>query len=226
MLKKNIEKSIIILAGGTGKRFGANIPKQFLLIQNKPILIHTIERFFRHAPDSEIIVVLPKNQKKYWKNLCKQQSFTIKHKIVEGGKERFFSVKNGLKAVSETDFTAIHDSVRPLVSIDVIKRGFELAQTKNTAVPVIDVKNSYRIAEKNKNSHFDRTKLKIVQTPQIFKTSIVKNAYNQEYCKTFTDDASVVEKFGYQIYLYEGNEENIKITTQTDLKIAEVLFNQ
>ena len=218
-----MKKTAIILAGGSGKRFGSEIPKQFLLLNNKPILIHTILKFYNYDSNIEFIIVLPENQIEYWQNLCKKYNFKIKHKLVKGGKARFYSVKNGLDATPKTDLIAIHDSVRPLVRNLVIKTGFELAEKKGNAIPVIDVKNSYRMLENNASKHIDRDKLKIVQTPQIFKSEIIRKAYLQEFKPIFTDDASVVENLAYQINLFPGNEENIKITTKNDLKIAEII---
>ena len=212
------KKTVIIVAGGVGKRFGANIPKQFLLLNGKPILQQTITLFYNFDKRIEIFVVLPNNQISFWTDLCEKHNFNIQHKIVAGGSERFYSVKNGLEKISDTGLIAIHDSVRPFVSADVIKTGFELAAKKGNAIPVVEVKNSYRFVENMTNKQIDRTKLRIVQTPQIFQAKIIKEAYKQQFNKIFTDDASVIENIGHQINLYKGNEENIKITTKNDLK--------
>ncbi len=212
------KEAVIIVAGGSGKRMGADIPKQFLLIKKKPILFHTIEAFYNYSKDIKIVVVLPENQISYWQNIMINYDTKVKYKIVAGGSERFYSVKNGLKAVSDSEYIAVHDGVRPFVSQDLIRKGFEIVRNFGNAVAAIKVKNSYRIISNNTNKQIDRDKLRIIQTPQIFKYDLLSEAYEQEFCKYFTDDASVVEKLGYKINLFEGNEKNIKITTKYDIE--------
>ena len=217
------KNAVIIVAGGKGKRFQSNIPKQFLEISRKPVLMHTIEKFWTFDNDIKIILVLPENQINYWQRLCEQHKFSLPHTIVKGGRERFFSVKSGLQAIENEQIIAVHDGVRPLVSVQTIAKGFETASKYGTAVPVVPVTSSVRMIEDSKNFHIDRANLRIVQTPQVFKSDILKKSYSQNYTDFFTDDASVVEKAGYKIHLFDGNLENIKITTKFDLLFAEVL---
>lgn len=215
-----MKKSVIIVAGGSGKRMGADIPKQFLEIKGKPILLHTIEAFYNYSQKIRIVVVLPKNQIDYWQKISSKLNISIDYNIVAGGKERFFSVKNGLEAVSDTQLVAIHDGVRPFISINIIEKGFEIAQERGNAVAAIRVKDSYRIIDNQGNKYINREQLRIIQTPQIFRYNILQKAYEQDFCKLFTDDASVVEKLGYKINLFEGEEQNIKITTKEDLRFT------
>jgi 2-C-methyl-D-erythritol 4-phosphate cytidylyltransferase len=219
------EQSIIITAGGVGKRMAAHVPKQFLALNGKPILMHTIELFYTYNSQIEIILVLPNEEVKYWEDLCKKHHFTIAHKIVEGGKERFYSVKNGLAACNG-DIIGVHDAVRPLVSLAVIERCFEAAEKYETAIPVIDITESVRIVDGESSEAIERALFKIVQTPQCFNFRILTQAYNQPYEDCFTDDASVVEKWGVNVHLVKGNSENIKITRPIDLVVAESLLNR
>ncbi len=226
MDKKNKLDAVVIVAGGSGKRMNTKIPKQFIVIQDLPILMHTIKKFYDYNNEIEIILVLPKNQFEYWKSLCDKYDFKIKHKLTEGGKERFFSVKNGLKSVSmKSGIVAIHDGVRPFVSADMIKRGVETATKFKTAIPVIPVTASVILVEENQNKSIDRTKIKLVQTPQIFDIEIIKKAYETDFSPLFTDDASVVETLGQKKYLFDGDIENIKITTKFDLNFADFLIS-
>ncbi|MBN2664659.1 MAG: 2-C-methyl-D-erythritol 4-phosphate cytidylyltransferase [Bacteroidales bacterium] len=219
-------KSVIIVAGGSGKRMNSQIPKQFLLLNNKPILMHSIEQFFLFNDKITIILVLPENQINIWNDLCEKHGFIINHSIVVGGKERFHSVKNGLQKITNiTGFVAVHDGVRPLVSKSLILRGVIAAQKYNAVVPVIPVVNSLRQIIADKTKHIDRQNLRIVQTPQIFDVSILKNAYNVNFNPKFTDDASVVEANGVDVFLFDGEEKNIKITNKLDLYFADFLIN-
>jgi 2-C-methyl-D-erythritol 4-phosphate cytidylyltransferase len=214
---------VIIVAGGTGQRFGSTTPKQFLLLRGKPILMRTIEAFISYDSSIQVIITLPPDFIQLWQSLCKQYNFTVSHIFVEGGQTRFHSVKNGLNQIKEAGLVAVHDAVRPLVSSAVIERCFQTAKIKGNAVPVIPVVDSIRQLTENGSVPVDRENFMQVQTPQVFDVHLLKNAYNTEYITEFTDDASVVEKFGKEIFLVEGNRENIKITSQTDLSIAEVL---
>ena len=217
-------KIAIIVAGGKGERMNANIPKQFLEIQGKPILMHTLEVFNRFDAGIRLILVSPKVQIKYWNELCAKHNFGLKHQIVAGGQSRFNSVKNGLQAIKSPAMVAVHDGVRPLVSVETITRCFETAEKFDTAIPVVDLVDSIRQVSENGSKSVDRNAYKLVQTPQVFDADLLLKAYGQEYTPLFTDDASVVEALGTKIYLVEGNRENIKITTEFDLKMAESIM--
>ena len=218
-----IERSVIISAGGIGKRMGAAIPKQFLNLVNRPVLFHTIEKFYQFDPEIQIIVVLPANQLDYWKALCAKHEFGIEYAIAKGGKERFFSVKNGL-ALAKGNVIGVHDAVRPLVSTEVIANCFSRAKEYGAAIPVFDISESIRKVDANGSKAVDRNSYKMVQTPQCFQRDIIKKAYSVDFSEEFTDDASVVEKNGTFIHLIEGNEANIKITRPIDLRMAETLL--
>jgi len=221
-----MKKVVIIVAGGSGSRMNTDKPKQFLILGNKPVLQHTIEKFYNYDSQIEIIVVLPENYISLWKNLCFENTFNIEHKIVTGGKERFFSVKNAIDILENVDLVAIHDGVRPFVSLSTINEAFETAKLKGNAIPVITAFDSVRISIAGGNKPLDRKIVKLVQTPQVFKFDLIKNAYNQTYVHEFTDDASVVEMLGEKINLTEGNRENIKITTPEDLIIGEAFLKK
>ncbi len=214
---------VIIVAGGSGTRMGGSIPKQFLEVAGRPILMHTVQRFYDFDNDISIIVVLPADQIDFWKELCQQHNFIIPHTIVTGGETRFHSVLNGLQYTDEDSLIAVHDGVRPFVSRETLEKGFRLAMEKGTAIPVVQPPESIRIIEDNRSKSIDRSTVRLVQTPQIFNGKILHKAYEQQYTDLFTDDASVVEKAGFPIYLYDGNRENIKITTPDDLIYAEAL---
>jgi len=219
----------IIVAGGKGLRMGREIPKQFIPIAGKPILMHTLEKFKRYGESLagteglEIILVLPKEQQEYWAELCTKYSFKVPHTIVNGGETRFHSVQNGLKAIPDNTegVVGIHDGVRPFVSFDVIKRCYQEAREKKAVIPVMPVTDTLRDITQGKNVY--RENYKIVQTPQTFDIQLLKAANKQPYSEAFTDDASVVEAFGQKVTMVEGNRENIKITTPFDLKIADVI---
>jgi len=219
-----LKKFVIIVAGGSGKRINTEIPKQFISLAGKPVLIHTISAFYNYSPEINILLVLPKIHFGLWENLCKNYNFNISHKIVEGGKTRFLSVKNGLSKIDKNGIIAVHDGVRPLVKKQVIEKAFLDAEIYGNAVPAIPVNESVREINKTGSKIFNRNNLRIIQTPQVFKSSILIKAYEQAYQKKFTDDASVVESAGEKINLIKGNPENIKITTPIDLKIAEALL--
>jgi len=214
----------LIVAGGTGKRMGAEIPKQYLELAGKPVLMHTLERFKAFDDSIEIITVLPENQIRFWADLQKKYSFTIPHTLVKGGKSRFFSVRNGLKFVEAPGIVAIHDGVRPFVSLDTITRCFETAKKLGNAIPVISPIDTLRMVDENGSYPINRLHVKQVQTPQVFKAKLIKQAYEQEYIPGFTDDATVLEKTGVKINLVEGNRENIKITNPEDLLISNALL--
>ncbi len=215
--------SIIIVAGGKGLRMGSDIPKQFLMLKSRPVIMHTIRAFYDWDNNCEFIVVLPSGQQSYWQLLVSQYEFDIPVKITTGGNTRFESVKNGLQK-SSGNIIGIHDSVRPLVSKKTIAKCFEVAESVGNAVPCIPVTDSLRVVENGKNQMIDRSKCYRIQTPQVFKRAILLKGFEQDFCEEFTDDASVIEKTGEIIKLVEGNEENIKITTPFDLKTAELFL--
>ena len=215
-----MKKVAIIVAGGQGIRMNSDIPKQFLLLNSTPVLIHTLLKF-SHL--DEIILVLPEIQIEYWNQLCKSHNFTIPHIIVEGGITRFHSVKNGLEKVDNNSIVAIHDGVRPLVSKNLINNLISEVKEGVGSIPVVPIKDSIRKLEGTNSIHIDRSNLFKVQTPQCFLSDDIKKAYTKEYSHTFTDDASVFETNGGKINTLLGEEKNIKITTKEDLKIAEIL---
>ena len=218
---------IIIVAGGKGLRMGSDIPKQFLPIGGKPVLMRTLERFRAYSSALHIILVLPEAQQDYWRQLCEDYHFDVEHQIANGGQTRFHSVQNGLALVPDDaeGVVGVHDGVRPFPSIEVIRNCYETARTAKAVIPVIPVVETVRHLLSNKKSvTVPRDEYRLVQTPQTFDIQLLKAANRQPYNDGFTDDASVVESYGHAITLVEGNRENIKITTPYDLKIAEVLI--
>lgn len=218
-----MKRSVIIVAGGAGSRMGSEIPKQFLMVGGKPVLVRTVEAFRAFDPALEIILVLPADQREYWKKLCQSYDCCLACRLADGGQTRYHSVANGLALVAEGGLVAVHDGVRPFVSSRVIERCFEAALLKDAAVPVTDVVETLREVEGESSRTVPRECYKLVQTPQVFTSDLLKRAYRQPYDPSFTDDASVVEALGVPVFLVEGNRENIKITTPFDLKIAEAL---
>jgi 2-C-methyl-D-erythritol 4-phosphate cytidylyltransferase len=214
----------VIVAGGSGKRMGIEIPKQFLELSGRPVLMHTIERFKSFNDAIEIITVLPENQLRHWMYLQEKYSFTIPQTIVKGGIHRFFSVKNGLRFVNVPGLVAIHDGVRPFVSIDTIRRCFETAEKLGNAIPTISPADSLRIFNDQGSQPLNRLNVKQIQTPQVFNAELIKKAYLQQYCPEFSDDATVLEKSGEKINLIDGNRENLKITNPEDLLISSALL--
>ena len=218
-----MQKVAVIVAGGKGLRMNSEMPKQFLRLQNKPILIHTIEKFIHF---DNVIIVLPKEETTVWKEICKKYKFTIPHKVTEGGTTRFQSVKNGLEEVDNNSVVAIHDGVRPLVSENLINSLVKEVRQGIGVIPVIPVTDSIRKVEEDLSIYIDRSNLFKVQTPQCFLSTEIKEAYSQNYSELFTDDASVFETKGGQINTILGEEKNIKITTEEDLKIADIFTRQ
>ena len=221
---KMIPKVVIIVAGGRGERMKAVVPKQFLEIKGRPILMYTLEVFHDFDPEIQIVLVLPADQIDVWKSLCKKHAFTLTHTIECGGSTRFHSVKNGLTAVSIPSLVAVHDGVRPLVSVETINACFDAASEYGTAVPVIDAIDSIRKITENGSVSVNRSEYKFVQTPQVFDGKLLIKAYKQDFSECFTDDASVVEAMGAKMHLVAGNRENIKITTEMDLILANQLM--
>jgi 2-C-methyl-D-erythritol 4-phosphate cytidylyltransferase len=220
-----MRNTVIITAGGIGKRMGSEIPKQFLEVNGKPVLMHTITAFYEYDKQFEILLTLPAQWEDYWLDLCKKHAFFIEHRVVVGGEERFHSVKNAINHATG-ELIAIHDGVRPMVSQETIQRVFESAQIHHAAVPVIAMNQSIRKVTQEGNKSLNRNDYFIVQTPQVFTRKILIESYAQTYDTHFTDDASVVESRGYSIHLVDGNEENVKITTTKDLKLVEHFLNE
>ena len=218
-----MRKHVIIVAGGKGLRMGGDVPKQFLPVHGKPVLMRTLEAFYAYDPSIHIILVLPVSQQAYWKELCREFNFELSHDIADGGETRFQSVKNGLELVEGEGLVGVHDGVRPFVSQDVMARCYKEALEKKAVIPVIGVVETVRHLIGEGSVTVPRDQYKLVQTPQVFDASLLRRAYGQEYTDFFTDDASVVEALGGKVYLVEGNRENIKLTTPFDLKLAEVL---
>ena len=229
---------IIIVAGGKGLRMGTDIPKQFLPIGGKPVLMRTLERFREYSADLQIILVLPKAQQDYWKKLCQKHNFTVEYQLTDGGETRFHSVQHGLALIPDDveGVVGVHDGVRPFPSVEVIRNCYETAREKKAVIPVIPIVETVRhlIGESNVQcSTFNvqhsvtvpRNDYRLVQTPQCFDIQLLKAANRQPYNDGFTDDASVVEAFGQSITLVEGNRENIKITTPYDIVVAEAILN-
>jgi len=219
-----MKKFVLIVAGGSGSRMGSEIPKQFLDLSGKPVLMHTMQVFYDFDPECELILIIPETQQKYWSELCLKHSFSLPHRIAQGGETRFHSVQNGLKLITEQGIVFIHDGVRPLVSQETVERCNHMAQKNGNAIPVLRVNESLRKQKGQQSVSVDRTLYLSVQTPQTFRTKQIQKAYLQPFDPAFTDDASVAEKAGFPIFMVEGNRENIKITNPTDLIIAEAFL--
>ncbi len=219
-------KTAIIVAGGTGKRMNSEIPKQFIEINGLPVLMHTIKIFYKYDNSIEFIIVLPKDQIDYWIELRKKHNFLINHRIIEGGKTRFHSTQNALKLLEKKTLVAVHDGVRPLVSIDTISRCFRTAEIEGNAIPVIPINESIRKIDKNDNFPVNRDDYVLIQTPEVFHSDILIDAFKQDYSNEFTACAYVIENLGIKLNLVEGNKENIKITNQFDLSITKCLLEK
>lgn len=217
-------RTALIVAGGKGLRMGSDLPKQFLPIGGKPVLMHTLEAFWRYDAEMRLILVLPEVQQEYWRQLCDKYQFRLPHTIANGGETRFHSVKNGLALSADEGLIGVHDGVRPFVSQEVIGRCYDRAVQEKAVVPVIDVVETVRHLTDTGSETVSRNDYKLVQTPQVFDAALLKQAYAQPYTPFFTDDASVVEAIGVPVCLVEGNRENIKITTPFDLKVATALL--
>ena len=216
---------VVIVAGGKGLRMGSDIPKQFLPIVGRPVLMRTLERFREYSGELQIILVLPKAQQDYWRRLCREYDFRVDYQLADGGETRFHSVQHGLALIPDDaeGVVGVHDGVRPFPSIDVIRRCYETAREKKAVIPVIPVVETVRHLLPQGSATVPRGEYRLVQTPQTFDIRLLKAANRQPYNDGFTDDASVVEAYGHPITLVEGNRENIKITTPYDLQIAAVL---
>lgn len=219
----------LIVAGGSGTRMQSQVPKQFLLLNGKPILMHTLEAFYCYSASLHIITVLPETDVAWWYSLCHRYDFDIPHRVVKGGQSRTNSVRNGLEAIEEEEgWVAIHDGVRPLISADVIAESFRVAQAKGNAVTSVRLKDSIRrLAEKGGTQAEDREQFRLIQTPQTFLVTAIRNAYRRTpESEVLPDDATLMEKFGEKIHLIEGSYRNIKITTPEDLSIAEAFLRK
>ena len=220
----------IIVAGGSGTRFGAQLPKQFLELAAKPILMRTIEAFGENRNGSfDVIITLPTGQMELWRALCERHGFVVPHRVVAGGETRWHSVKNALDSIgdiADVDVIAVHDGVRPLATANLINRVLDAARRDGAAIPVVPLNDSVRQLDGDGGSHaLDRSSLRAVQTPQAFDARLLIEAYRQPFDPTFTDDASVVERYGHQVTLVEGDPQNLKITRPMDLALAEYLLN-
>lgn len=221
-----MQTTVIIVAGGSGMRMGEPQPKQFLPLAGKAVLQHTLEKFHSVDPTFKYMVVLPPAYIDYWKNHCVIKKFIIPHEIVEGGEERFYSVRNAVERLPSQGICLIHDGVRPLVSKLVIKHVLRMAQNEGAAVPAIPLTDSIRKVENGISHSISRKSIFRIQTPQGFANRIIKEAYRQPYTDLFSDDASVVESIGHAIHLVEGNPENIKITTAADMILSEFYLSK
>ena len=217
----------IVVAGGKGNRMQQTVAKQFLELDGKPVLMHTLEAFFQCVLNPEIILVLNTDLHQFWEELCSKHDFNIPHQLVKGGAERFDSVKNGLEVIEADSIIAIHDAVRPLVTANLILRSYQMAEEKGNAVAAIQPVDSVRIKKEGMNSRaLDRNELYLIQTPQTFRKDQLDKAYVQLYRSDFTDDASVVESAGFGINILEGERSNIKITYAQDMELASFLLNR
>lgn len=219
-----MDRYAILVAGGKGLRMGSDIPKQFLPLRGRPVLMHTIDVFRRTYPDIHIILVLPREQQDYWRQLCGQHGYDVELCVADGGETRFHSVHNGLSLIPDgaRGVVGVHDGVRPFVSPETIRRCFEAAEEFGAVVPVVPVVETVRqVLADGSSMTVDRNAYRLVQTPQTFDIQLLKKAYGQPFNPFFTDDASVVEAMGHPIKLVEGNNENIKLTNPADLKLAE-----
>lgn len=217
----------IVVAGGKGTRMRSSVPKQFMPLAGLPVLMHTLNAFRRYSKRLEIILVLPDDDVATWKNLCIENNYTVPVTVVHGGESRFQSVKNGLSAITINDgLVAIHDGVRPLVSEDIIGASFRIAAVHGSAVAAVRLKESIRKTDQDQTIAVDRSDYRLIQTPQTFDLQLIKAAYNRKEEPSFTDDASVAERAGHKISLYEGSYGNLKITTPEDLIIAEALLRK
>jgi len=220
----NYTEYALIVAGGKGTRIKSKVPKQFLEIDGLPVLMHTITAFYRYSEKISIILVLPEDDVDTWLALCAKHNFHKPLILEHGGDTRFQSVKNGLNKITGDGLVAIHDGVRPLVNEDIIGASFRLAAVHQSAVASVRLKESIRMTDQDNTKSVDRSRFRLIQTPQTFRVSLIKNAYQQKEDPSLTDDASVAERAGHLISLFEGSYENIKITTSEDMVIADALL--
>jgi len=221
-----VKKAVIIVAAGSGSRMGGKIPKQYLQLKGRPLIVHTLERFHRFDPDMKLVVVLAPAHKELWEQMAASYELARGVTLVLGGATRYDSVKSGLNLIDKETLTGIHDAVRPLVSQDTLIRCYDAALRKGSGIPVVEMDESVRMLDAEGGSvQMDRSSLKRVQTPQVFRSDRIKKAYQQPYKSAFTDDASVYETVYGPLTLVEGNRENIKLTTPTDMQLAQLLID-
>ena len=222
----NLKEYAIIVAGGKGTRIKSNLPKQFITLNGLPVLMHTINAFYEYSPTITLILVLPEDDFATWESLCKKYNYHKDLTLQKGGDTRFQSVKKGLEKIAGEGLVAIHDGVRPLVSADIIGASFRLAAVHHSAVAAVRLKESIRMTDQDNTKAVDRSRFRLIQTPQTFLVSLIKKAYEIREDASLTDDASVAERSGHTISLFEGSYSNIKITTPEDLIVAEALLKQ
>ena len=219
-----MKKYAVIVAGGIGNRMKGNIPKQFMMLSGKPILQYSIEAFSSYDPSIQIIIVIHPDFTANWQQLCLEYKIAIPYRVAESGKTRFDSVKNGLKLIDDNGFVAIHDAARPIIDADFIGHCFSVAEIYGSAIPGVSLNDTIRMIDGDSSRQLDRTFLRAIQTPQVFKVSELKRAYEQPFQPIFTDDASVMQAAGFPLYLTEGKRGNIKITYNQDIALAAVLL--
>ena len=222
---KNKEYALIV-AGGKGTRMKTALPKQFLEVNGLPILMHTLNAFYKYSESIQVILVLPEDDFATWKNLCAKYNYNKPVVLEKGGDTRFQSVKNGLGKIEGDGLVAIHDGVRPLVSEDIIGASFRLAAVHGSAVAAVRLKESIRITDQDNTKAVDRSRYRLIQTPQTFDVALIRKAYQIKDEPSLTDDASVAERSGHVISLFEGSYQNIKVTTPEDLIFADALLKQ
>ena len=220
----NLREYALIVAGGKGKRIKSSLPKQFIELNGMPVLLHTLQAFYRYSPSLPIILVLPEDDFQTWEVIAERHHFTNQVMLQKGGETRFQSVRNGLDRIVGEGLVAIHDGVRPLISEDIIGASFRLAAVHQTAVASVRLKESIRMTDQHTTKAMDRSQFRLIQTPQTFDLQLIRNAYKMKEDPSLTDDASVAERSGHLISLFEGSYDNIKITTSEDLIIAEALL--
>ena len=215
---------MVVVAGGTGQRMGALVPKQYLDLQGKAVIIHTLERFYHYDPRIKIVVVLAKGHRRYWDKISSSSEAAMGSEVVTGGKNRYDSVRNGLQSIPDGCIVGIHDAVRPLVSLETIERCYKAAHESGSGIPVLEMDDSVRMITATGSENLERTRLRRVQTPQVFRSELIKSAYALDITPSVTDDASVYEYSQGELTLVEGNPENIKITKATDLALASLII--
>lgn len=222
-----MNRGVVIVAGGSGRRMGSEIPKQYMKLHGKPVILHTLEKFFHFDPDIKVVLVMAAGHLKFWNGIPLSHEYHSRIEIAPGGRSRYDSVKSGLSFIEDGLVVGIHDAVRPLVSRETLERCYSTATERGSAIPVIEMDESVRmVGDHGSSVHMERSKLRRVQTPQVFKSALIKEAYGQTCDPAFTDDASVYESLFEKVVLVEGNRENIKITTPTDLQLAATVIRK